>query len=142
MADAGYMTPYLRSVNVGYETLDRPTCRDEPRPVVRKEFGLQYGDVAVSEGSASANAKVGMSASRRDVQPALVCTEMTFLRLRALEGVCMPGFVFHWSMWAYESRAFLYFAGGTTSSTSAPSGQRAWPATTVARPPARGGDGT
>jgi type I restriction enzyme, S subunit len=108
-----YMTPYLRSANVGYGTLDLSDVLEmNYDPAERKKFSLQYGDVVVSEGSASANA-VGMPAMWRDELPAPVCTQMTLLRLRALEGVCIPEFVFHWSMWAYESRAFLDVAGGT-----------------------------
>jgi type I restriction enzyme S subunit len=108
-----YMTPYLRSANVGYGTLDLSDVLEmNYDPAEREKFGLRYGDVVVSEGSASANA-VGMPAMWRDELPAPVCTQMTLLRLRALEGVCIPEFVFHWSMWAYESRAFLGVAGGT-----------------------------
>ncbi|MFJ7245574.1 restriction endonuclease subunit S [Kitasatospora sp. NPDC098652] len=108
-----YMTPYLRSANVGYGKLDLSDVLEMNfDPAERQKFGLQYGDVVVSEGSASANA-VGMPAMWRDELPAPVCTQMTLIRLRALEGVCIPEFVFHWSMWAYESRAFLDVAGGT-----------------------------
>ena len=108
-----FMTPYLRSANVGYGTLDLSDVLEmNYDPAERKKFSLQYGDVVVSEGSASANA-VGMPAMWRNELPAPVCTQMTLLRLRALEGVCIPEFVFHWSMWAYESRAFLDVAGGT-----------------------------
>ncbi|MFH8772031.1 restriction endonuclease subunit S [Streptomyces sp. NPDC017958] len=108
-----YMTPYLRSANVGYGMLDLSDVLEmNYDPAERKKFGLQYGDVVVSEGSASPNA-VGMPAMWRDELPAPVCTQMTLLRLRALERVCIPEFVFHWSMWAYESRAFLDVAGGT-----------------------------
>ncbi|MEV4800785.1 restriction endonuclease subunit S [Nonomuraea sp. NPDC049421] len=112
-ATGRYMTPYLRSANVGYGTLDLSDVLEmNYDPVERERFGLRYGDVVVSEGSASANA-VGMPAMWRNELPGPVCTQMTLLRLRALEGVCIPEFVFHWSMWAYESRAFLDIAGGT-----------------------------
>ncbi|MBT2380840.1 restriction endonuclease subunit S [Streptomyces sp. ISL-111] len=112
-ATGPYMTPYLRSANVGYGTLDLSDVLEmNYDPAEREKFGLRYGDVVVSEGSASANA-VGMPAIWRDELPAPVCTQMTLLRLRALEGICIPEFVFHWSMWAYESRAFLDVAGGT-----------------------------
>ncbi|MET8431756.1 hypothetical protein ABZV61_02940 [Streptomyces sp900116325] len=112
-ATGPYMTPYLRSANVGYGTLNLSDVLEmNYDPAEREKFGLHYGDVVVSEGSASANA-VGMPAMWRDELPAPVCTQMTLLRLRALEGVCIPEFVFHWSMWAYESRAFLEVAGGT-----------------------------
>ncbi|MFD5097668.1 restriction endonuclease subunit S domain-containing protein [Streptomyces albidochromogenes] len=112
-ATGPYMTPYLRSANVGYGTLDLSDVLEmNYDPAERKKFSLQYGDVVVSEGSASANA-VGMPAMWRDELPGPVCTQMTLLRLRAREGVCIPEFVFHWSMWAYEARAFLDVAGGT-----------------------------
>jgi type I restriction enzyme S subunit len=112
-ATGPYMTPYLRSANVGYGTLDLSDVLEmNYDPAEREKFGLRYGDVVVSEGSASANA-VGMPAMWRDELPGPVCTQMTLLRLRAREGVCIPEFVFHWSMWAYESRAFLDVAGGT-----------------------------
>ncbi|MFC9507198.1 restriction endonuclease subunit S [Streptomyces sp. NPDC057002] len=112
-ATGPYMTPYLRSANVGYGMLDLSDVLEmNYDPAERKKFGLQYGDVVVSEGSASANA-VGMPAMWRDELPGPVCTQMTLLRLRALEGICIPEFVFHWCMWAYESKAFLDVAGGT-----------------------------
>jgi type I restriction enzyme S subunit len=108
-----YMTPYLRSANVGYGTLDLSDVLEmNYNPAERKKFGLQYGDVVVSEGSASASA-VGLPAIWRDELPGPVCTQMTLLRLRGLEGICISEFVFHWCMWAYESRAFLDVAGGT-----------------------------
>ena len=48
------MTPYLRSANVGYGTLDLSDVLEmNYDPAERKKFGLQYGDVVVSEGSAS-----------------------------------------------------------------------------------------
>ncbi len=112
-ATGPYMTPYLRSANVGYGTLDLSDVLEmNYDPSERKKFALRYGDVLVSEGSASANA-VGMPAMWRDELPGPVCTQMTLLRLRALEEICIPEFVFHWCMWAYESRAFLDIAGGT-----------------------------
>jgi type I restriction enzyme S subunit len=112
-ATGPHMTHYLRSANVGYGTLDlSDVLKMNYDPAEREKFSLRYGDVVISEGSASANA-VGMPAMWRDELPAPVCTQMTLLRLRALEGVCLPEFAFHWSMWAYESRAFLDVAGGT-----------------------------
>lgn len=112
-ANGPHMTPYLRSANIGYGVLDLSDVLEmNYEPAERERFGLRYGDVLVSEGSASANA-VGMPAMWRDELPAPVCTQMTLLRLRALDGVCIPGFAFHWTMWAYESRAFLNVAGGT-----------------------------
>jgi hypothetical protein len=88
-----YMTPYLRSANVGYGVLDlSDVLQMNYDPAEREKFGLRYGDVVVSEGSASANA-VGMPAMWRDELRGPVCTQMTLLRLRALEGVCIAEFV-------------------------------------------------
>lgn len=108
-----HMTPYLRSANVGYGELDLSDVQEmNYEPDERERFQLRRGDVLVSEGSASATA-VGMPARWADELPSPVCFQMTLLRLRAVPALCLPGFVFHWSMWAYESGAFLEVAGGT-----------------------------
>lgn len=108
------MTPYLRSANVGYGALDLFDVQEMNYDTrEREKFSLRHGDVLVSEGSASAKA-VGMPAMWREELPAPVCFQMTLLRLRAIEAVCLPGFAFHWCMWAYESGAFLDIAGGTS----------------------------
>lgn len=108
------MTPYLRSANVGYGSLDLSDVQEmNYEPHEREKFGLRYGDVLVSEGSASARA-VGMPAMWRDELPSPVCFQMTLLRLRAIEAVCSPSFAFQWCMWAYESGRFLDVAGGTS----------------------------
>lgn len=107
------MTPYLRSANVGYGELDLTDVLEMHYDAdERARFRLEAGDVLVTEGSASATA-VGMPARWADELPGPVCFQMTLLRLRAVPDLCLPGFVFHWSMWAYESRAFLDVAGGT-----------------------------
>jgi type I restriction enzyme S subunit len=107
------MTRYLRSANVGYGTLDLSDVQEMNYEAhEREKFGLQYGDVLVSEGSASAKA-VGMPAMWRDDLPAPVCFQMTLLRLRAISAVCTPEYAFHWCLWAYESGAFLDVASGT-----------------------------
>jgi type I restriction enzyme S subunit len=108
-----YMTPYLRSANVGYGVLDLSDVLEmNYEPAERDRFALRRGDVLVSEGSASA-AAVGMPARWSDEIPGPVCFQMTLLRLRAVPELCLPEFVFHWSMWAYESGRFLEVAGGT-----------------------------
>lgn len=113
-ANGSHMTPYLRSANVGYGELDLSDVLemhyDENE---RERFGLRYGDVLVSEGSASAKA-VGMPSMWRDELPSPVCFQMTLLRLRAIAGRSIPEFLFHWCMWAYESGAFLNVCGGST----------------------------
>lgn len=112
-ANGPNMTPYLRSANVGYGSLDlSDVLRMNYEPHEREKFSLRHGDVLVSEGSASSKA-VGMPAMWRDEIPGPVCFQMTLLRLRAIEGVCTAGFAFQWCMWAYESGRFLDVAGGT-----------------------------
>lgn len=112
-ATGPHMTPYLRSANVGYGTLDLSDVLEmDFNPTERKNFGLRYGDVLVSEGSASETA-VGMPAMWRDEIPAPICFQNTLLRYRAVESVSIPSFVKHWCLWAYESGQFREVAGGT-----------------------------
>ncbi|WP_256342079.1 restriction endonuclease subunit S [Streptomyces sp. MW-W600-10] len=107
------MTPYLRSANVGYGTLNLSDVLEmDFNPSERETFGLRYGDVLVSEGSASETA-VGMPAMWRDEIPAPVCFQNTLLRYRAIHGISIPAFVKHWCLWAYESGQFRDVAGGT-----------------------------
>jgi type I restriction enzyme, S subunit len=112
-ATGPYMTPYLRSANVGYGTLDLTNVLEMNfDPKERKAFGLAPGDVLVSEGSASQSA-VGMPAMWRGELPEPICFQKTLMRYRAIEGISVPEFVNHWCLWAYESGTFLDIAGGT-----------------------------
>ncbi|MFJ6579135.1 hypothetical protein ACIQMY_24590 [Streptomyces sp. NPDC091368] len=112
-ATGPYMTPYLRSANVGYGTLNLADVLEMNfDPIEREVFGLVPGDVLVSEGSASHSA-VGMPAMWRGELPEPICFQKTLMRYRAIEGVSVPAFVNHWCLWAYESGTFLDIAGGT-----------------------------
>ncbi|MFD3413423.1 hypothetical protein [Streptomyces cyaneofuscatus] len=112
-ATGPYMTPYLRSANVGYGTLDLTDVLEMNfDPKEREVFGLVPGDVLVSEGSASHSA-VGMPTVWRGELPEPICFQKTLMRYRAIEGVSIPAFVNHWCLWAYESGTFLDIAGGT-----------------------------
>ncbi|MEU1895721.1 hypothetical protein [Streptomyces pristinaespiralis] len=112
-ASGPYMTPYLRSANVGYGTLDLSDVLEMNfDPKEREVFGLAPGDVLVSEGSASQSA-VGMPVMWRGELPEPICFQKTLMRYRAIEGVSVPTFVNHWCLWAYESGTFLDIAGGT-----------------------------
>ncbi|GAA3001105.1 hypothetical protein JCM13580A_31300 [Streptomyces drozdowiczii] len=112
-ASGPHMTSYLRSANVGYGTLDLSDVLEmDFNPSERETFGLRYGDVLVSEGSASETA-VGMPAMWRDELTSPVCFQNTLLRYRAIQGVSIPVFVKHWCLWAYESGQFRDVAGGT-----------------------------
>ncbi|MFF9806460.1 hypothetical protein ACF1G5_15220 [Streptomyces coeruleorubidus] len=112
-ATGPYMTPYVRSANVGYGKLDlSDVLKMNFDPKEREVFGLKPGDVLVSEGSASQSA-VGMPVMWRGELPEPICFQKTLMRYRAIEGVSVPAFVNHWCLWAYESGAFLDVAGGT-----------------------------
>ena len=100
------MTAYLRSANIGIDELrlhDVMSMDFDARE--RERYGLQDGDVLVSEGSAGADA-VGMPAAWHGEIDGPVCFQNTLLRYRAIEGVTTPEFVRHWCLWAYESGAF------------------------------------
>ncbi|MFJ8040505.1 restriction endonuclease subunit S [Kitasatospora sp. NPDC096147] len=112
-ATGPHMTPYLRSANVGYGTLELSDVLEmDFNPAERENFALRWGDVLVSEGSASESA-VGMPAMWRDEIAGPICFQNTLLRYRAVEGVSIPEFVKHWCLWAYESGQFSEVAGGT-----------------------------
>jgi restriction endonuclease S subunit len=107
------MTPYLRSANVTDGRLDLSDIKEmdfDQREIER--FGLEDGDVLVSEGSASANA-VGAAAQWRSEREGPVCFQNTLLRYRACDGVTIASFAHHWCRWAYESGHFLAVATGT-----------------------------
>lgn len=100
------MTLYLRSANIGYDELrldDVLSMDFDDRE--RERYGLQDGDVLVSEGSAGADA-VGLPAAWHCQIDDTVCFQNTLLRYRAVDGVTTPEFVRHWCLWAYESGTF------------------------------------
>jgi type I restriction enzyme S subunit len=108
-----HMTGYLRSANVsdGRLELDDVLQMDfTPEEQVR--FGLEPGDVLVSEGSASENA-VGANAVWHGNISGPICFQNTLLRYRAVSGKSIHGFVEHWCKWAYQSGAFREAASGT-----------------------------
>ena len=107
------MTPYLRAANVKDGKLDLADVQemdfDENE---RVRYGLALADVLVSEGSGSADA-VGAAAQWGAEIPGTVCFQNTLLRFRAREGLTLPGFVYQWCRWAFESGAFREAANGT-----------------------------
>lgn len=100
------MTPYLRSGNVGYDSLrldDILSMDFNDRE--RERYALAAGDVLVSEGSAGADA-VGMPAAWNAEIEGPICFQNTLLRYRAIVGVSTSAFMRHWCLWAYESGTF------------------------------------
>ncbi|MHA7284608.1 restriction endonuclease subunit S domain-containing protein [Arthrobacter sp. TMS2-4] len=105
-ANGPSMTPYLRSGNVGYDSLrldDILSMDFNERE--RERYALASGDVLVSEGSAGADA-VGMPAAWNAEIEGPVCFQNTLLRYRSIVGVSTPAFMRHWCLWAYESGTF------------------------------------
>ncbi len=112
-ANGPSMTPYLRAANVKDGHLDLSDVQQmDFDDKERSRFALRPGDVVVSEGSGSADA-VGASAQWNGEIAGPVCIQNTLLRYRAREGVTIPGFVYQWCRWAYESGAFREAANGT-----------------------------
>ena len=105
-ATGPFMTPYLRSANVLDGILDLSDVKEmDFGPAERARYALVPGDVLVSEGSASESA-VGAAAVWSGEIAGPVCLQNTLLRFRAVEGMTIPRFVYHWCRWAYESGAF------------------------------------
>lgn len=112
-AEGPNMTRYLRAANVKDGRLDLSDVKEMDFDAVERErFGLQQGDVLVSEGSGSAEA-VGAAAQWNGELPGTVCLQNTLLRYRAVPGVTTASFVHHWCRWAYDSGAFRETANGT-----------------------------
>lgn len=108
-----HMTRYLRSANVADGRLDLDDILQmDFTPEEQARFGLELGDVLVSEGSASENA-VGACAVWDGTISGPVCFQNTLLRYRAVSGKSIPGFVEQWCKWAYQSGAFREVASGT-----------------------------
>lgn len=107
------LVPYLRSANVTDAGIDVADVKEMNfTPSEQSKFGLEVGDVLVSEASASASA-VGMPAVWNGELPGMVCFQNTLLRFRAVEGTSLPGFVEQWCRWAFETKKFLAAASGT-----------------------------
>ena len=108
-----HLVPYLRSANVtlgGVDIEDVKSMNFDPDE--QAKFGLEVGDVLVSEGSASPGA-VGMPAVWSGEVGGVVCFQNTLLRYRPVPGVTLSGFVEQWCRWAFESGQFLRASSGT-----------------------------
>lgn len=112
-AEGPNQTRYLRSANVTHGRLildDVKTMSFDEKQ--RIKYGVEPGDVLVSEGSASADA-VGAPSKYQGELDGPVCFQNTLLRYRAMDSVTTPEFVSQWCSWAYESGAFREAANGT-----------------------------
>jgi Type I restriction modification DNA specificity domain len=104
--------PYLRAANVKDARLaldDVLSMNFDPGEQVK--YRLRDGDTLVTEGCGSLE-QIGASARWSGEIDGVVCFQNTVLRLRAVEGKTLPGFVFQWARWAFESGAFADVARG------------------------------
>jgi type I restriction enzyme S subunit len=105
---------YLRAGNVkdGFLELgDVLSMNFNPRE--QEKYGLQPGDVMVTEGCGSLD-QIGASARWSAEIDGVICFQNTLLRLRAIPGVSHPSFVYHWARFAFERGVFADVATGTS----------------------------
>ncbi|GAA4722326.1 hypothetical protein GCM10025782_20350 [Pedococcus ginsenosidimutans] len=108
-----HMVPYLRSANVGDGRIDLGDVkRMNFTPDEQRVFGLQPGDILVTEGSASPDA-VGASATWEGDIGGAVCFQNTLIRLRARPN-CSPDFLAVWARASHAAGAARVFAGGAS----------------------------
>lgn len=109
----GSPTPYLRAANVKDSTFDLADVLSMNfTPAEVKSFGLQRGDVLVTEGCGSLD-QVGACAVWNDDLPAPTCFQMTLLRLRARALEDMP-LIQHWAEYSFRAGRFAGVASGTS----------------------------
>lgn len=113
-ANGDHVIPYLRAGNVkdGHLALDSVYGMNFT-PTEQAKFGLMPGDVLVTEGCGSLS-QIGAAAKWNSEIDGPVGFQNTLLRLRAVEGISDPEFVYQWARWAYETGAFAETASGTS----------------------------
>ncbi len=107
-----YMTPYVRSANVGDGRIDSE-CLLEMNftPSERGMYGLRSGDVLVTEASGSVDA-IGASAQWNDATRGVVCFQNHLLRVRPRGNLADPDFLHWWARASYRSGAMRIWATG------------------------------
>lgn len=106
------MVPYLRSANVVNGDLDLTDVKSMNFDLSEQAiFGLQAGDVLMTEGSGSAET-VGTSAVWRSDLPGTVCFQNTLLRLRPRPGVTDGRFLAWWCRHAHASGRIAAVSSG------------------------------
>ncbi len=112
-AAGDYMVPYLRSANVRDGEFDLEDVKlMNFTPAEQKTFSLRFGDVLVTEGSASAEA-VGAAAAWERGLAGVLCFQNTLLRLRA-KAHCDPSFLAFWARASHALGAARAFASGAS----------------------------
>ena len=109
-----HIVPYIRAANIkdGFLALD-DVLRMNFTPAEQRKFQLMPGDVLVTEGCGSLS-QIGANAVWRAQISETVCFQNTVLRLRAVEGRTIAGFVAHWARHAFDSGAFAATSFGTS----------------------------
>ena len=112
--DGDYMSPYLRAANVKDGQLELSSVlRMNFLPSEQLRFCLLRGDVLVTEGCGSLK-QIGASAQWDGQTDGFVGFQNTLLRLRAINGLSDPEFVYQWARWSFDSGAFARVATGTS----------------------------
>ena len=107
------MTPYLRAANVkDGQLLLEDVLNMNFTESERDVYQLLPGDVLVTEGCGSIR-ELGASARWDGSIEGAVCYQNTLLRLRAIPGLVLPGFLEHWARWAHRSGIWAATASGT-----------------------------
>lgn len=112
-AEGEHVIPYLRAANVkdGALVLDDVLTMNFT-PAEQTKYQLREGDVLVTEGCGSLS-QIGASARWSGEIAGPVAFQNTLLRLRAIDGVSDPAFVYQWARWAFASGIFAETASGS-----------------------------
>lgn len=112
-AEGDFMTPYIRAANVKSGYLDLESIYEMNfDPDERATYGLNVGDVLVSEGCGNVD-EVGANAVWEAQIDDPVCFQKALIRLRSGPGTT-PGLLRHWARFAFESGLFKTIARGTS----------------------------
>ena len=112
-ASGDHMVAYLRAANVKDGSLDLSDVkRMNFTPDEQDAYRLRGGDVLVTEGCGSLP-QLGASSRWADELAGPVCFQNTLLRLRAVEGITLPGFVDVLARWLFWTGKWAEISSGT-----------------------------
>ena len=107
------VVPYLRAANVKDGALDLSDVKAMNFDLREQDiFALKPGDVLVTEGCGSLE-QLGASARWDGDLSGVVCFQNTLLRLRAREGVTLPGYVYTLARWLFWTGQWAEVSSGT-----------------------------
>lgn len=112
-ASGDHVVPYLRAANVKDGALDLSDVKAMNFDLREQDiFALEPGDVLVTEGCGSLE-QLGASARWDGDLTGVVCFQNTLLRLRAREGVTLPGYVYALARWLFWTGRWAAISSGT-----------------------------